>query len=89
MLRDENYEGNITLRSANGAPQVFRKVAYIPYGNSEYVILQAIGMANVPEEEGLVFLLEEVGGRESINMITDTETIDAVFDIYELLVKGL
>ena len=44
-------------------------------------------MEGVGEDEGLVFELVEKKGQDQLDLITDFELIDAIFDIYFKLLE--
>ena len=81
---------DIILTNENGERVVFRPVAEIPYRDNTYMILQPITpMEGADEGDAFVFSVSQVDGDGAedsgsyLAMVTDDETIDAVFDLYE------
>lgn len=90
-LFDENNNDNIILYNEKGEATEFEQVALIPIDEQIYAILS---LANPTDEigadEGIVFRVEEAeDGNNSLKLVTDDETVDKVFEIYESLLDEL
>ena len=86
QLLDPECEDDITLYDEQGNETVFGQVAIIPINGKIYAILVPITpIEGVGEDEGIVFLLDEVDDEEMLSVVTDEMTIDLVFDEYEKL----
>ena len=86
QLLDPECEDDITLYDEEGNETVFGQVAIIPINGRIYAILVPITpIEGVGEDEGIVFLLDEVDDEEMLSVVTDEMTIDLVFDEYERL----
>ena len=86
-LFDENNADNIVLYTDDGKATEFEQVALISVDGKEYAIL---ALVNPPEgidaDEGIVFAIEEdENGAVHLATVTDSEIIDAVFDVYDEL----
>ena len=86
-LFDEDNTDDIVLYSDDGKATEFEQVALISVDEKDYAIL---ALVNPPEgidaDEGIVFAIEEdENGAVHLATVTDTEIIDAVFDVYDKL----
>ena len=87
-LRDEENCENVVLFNQRGEEVAFEQIAMIPLEGAEYYILRPVRpMEGVGEDEGLVFTVGSDGnGGETIELVTDMDQINAVFDVYERLI---
>ncbi|MBR6779166.1 MAG: DUF1292 domain-containing protein [Clostridia bacterium] len=88
QILDENNLDNIFLYDAENKPIEFEQVAVIPHDDSDllYAILIPITpMQGVQEGEGVLFAIDEIKG--SLDIVSDEETIDKVFTIYQQLLQ--
>ena len=85
-LLDPECDDDITLYDEEGNETVFGQVAVIPMNEKVYVILVPITpIEGVGEDEGVVFLLDEVDDEETLSVVMDEGIIDSVFSEYEKL----
>ena len=87
-LFDENNADTILLYNQNGEPVSFEQIAVIPIDGVVYFIMRpVVPMEGVGEDEGLVFTVcKDERGEETIDLVTDMDVIDAVFDVYDRLI---
>ena len=78
----------VVLYNEKGEAVEFEQIFITPYKNRSFCILKpAQKMEGVGEDEGLVFELVEKKGQDQLDLITDFELIDAIFDIYFKLLE--
>lgn len=86
-LFDENNNEVIVLRNENGEDVRFEQVATIPTKDTTYFILLPLDkIEGVGEKEGLVFEILKREEDEVLSLVTDGDTIDKVFAVYDELV---
>lgn len=86
-LFDENNNEVIVLRNENGEDVRFEQVATIPMKDTTYFILLPLDkIEGVGENEGLVFEILKREDDEVLSLVTDGDTIDKVFAVYDELV---
>ena len=86
-LFDENNNEVIVLRNENGEDVRFEQVATIPMKDTTYFILLPLDkIEGVGEKEGLVFEILKREEDEVLSLVTDGDTIDKVFAVYDELV---
>ena len=87
-LLDENDEEPVTLYDENDKETEFEQVAIIPLDERIYVILKPITkIEGVADDEGLVFVIEEIDDEDMLVLVDDDEIINKVFDVYYQLLK--
>lgn len=87
-LLDENDEEPVTLYDENDKETEFEQVAIIPLNEKIYVILKPITkIEGVADDEGLVFVIEEIDDEDMLVLVDDDEIINKVFDVYYQLLK--
>ena len=87
-LLDENDEEPVTLYDENDKETEFEQVAIIPLDEKIYVILKPITkIEGVADDEGLVFVIEEIDDEDMLVLVDDDEIINKVFDVYYQLLK--
>ena len=87
-LLDENDEEPVTLYDENDKETEFEQVAIIPLDEKIYVILKPITkIEGVADDEGLVFVIEEIDDEDMLVLVADDEIINKVFDVYYQLLK--
>lgn len=87
-LLDENDEEPVTLYDENDKETEFEQVAIIPLEEKIYVILKPITkIEGVADDEGLVFVIEEIDDEDMLVLVDDDEIINKVFDVYYQLLK--
>lgn len=87
-LLDENDEEPVTLYDENDKETEFEQVAIIPLDEKIYVILKPITkIEGVGDDEGLVFVIEEIDDEDMLVLVDDDEIINKVFDVYYQLLK--
>ena len=85
---DENDEEPVTLYDENDKETEFEQVAIIPLEEKIYVILKPITkIEGVADDEGLVFVIEEIDDEDMLVLVDDDEIINKVFDVYYQLLK--
>ena len=85
-IYDENNIENIVMFNQLGREVAFEQIALIPYLDSDYVILRpVIPIEGVGEDEGLVFRISREP--EELTLVDDLGLIDAIYQIYDRLVK--
>lgn len=83
MILDPDCEENIVLYDEEDKETVFGQVAVIPMNEQVYVILSPVTpVEGVAEDEGLVFVIEEVDDEDVLSLVTDEKTVNEVFDLY-------
>ena len=88
MLFDENNTENIVLFDENDNETEFEQIAIIPLDERVFAILRPIDEKNpLPEDEAVVFAIEEVEDEEVLIPETDDATEDKVFEKYYELLK--
>lgn len=86
-LFDENNNEVVVLRNENGEDVRFEQVATIPTKDTTYFILLPLDkIEGVGENEGLVFEILNREEDEVLSLVTDGDTIDKVFAVYDELV---
>lgn len=86
-LFDENNNEVVVLRNENGEDVRFEQVATIPTKDTTYFILLPLDkIEGVGENEGLVFEILKREEDEVLSLVTDGDTIDKVFAVYDELV---
>lgn len=86
-LFDENNNEVIVLRNENGEDVRFEQIATIPMKDTTYFILLPLDkIEGVGENEGLVFEILKREDDEVLSLVTDGDTIDKVFAVYDELV---
>ena len=87
-LLDENDEEPVTLYDENDKETEFEQVAIIPLDEKIYVILKPITkIEGVADDEGLVFVIEEIDDEDMLVLVDDDEIINKVFDVYYQLLN--
>ena len=85
-LLDPECDDDITLYDEDGNETVFGQVAIIPMDEKIYAILTPITpIEGVGEDEGIVFLLDEIDDEEALSIVLEEDIVDRVFDEYEKL----
>ena len=88
LLLDENNTENLKLYDENNKETEFEQVAIIPLDEKIYVILKPITkIEGVADDEGLVFVIEEIDDEDMLVLVDDDEIINKVFDVYYQLLK--
>lgn len=83
MLYDENNTDPIVLYDEDGEAISFDQVALICLGNQDFAILAPCEpMEGMAEDEALVFSITQVGEEEVLEVVTDDEVVDQVFEEY-------
>ena len=87
MLLDENNKDNIVLIDNENNEVEFEQIAIIPLEEQVYAILRPVsGEDALPEDEALVFVIDEIDDEDVLRHVDDEKVIDKVFDkYYELL----
>ena len=90
QILDENNSAPTTIYNENNEPLQFDQVFVYPVVNGEeierlFVILKPLEpeKLGMPEDEGLVFEYIDTDEGETLNIVTDEDTINEVFDYYE------
>ncbi|MCH5171899.1 MAG: DUF1292 domain-containing protein [Erysipelotrichales bacterium] len=82
ILLDENNNDDIVLYDENDNETTFAQIAVIPMGEELYVILKPLDdIEGVDEDEAFVFKVNE-DESNPIELCTDTEMADKVFEEY-------
>ena len=85
-LYDEENNEVILLNNEAGEEIAFEQIALIPQGEAVYLIVKpVVPIEGIGEDEGLVLFINEV--QERLDLVTDMEIIDRVFDVYDQLVE--
>lgn len=91
-LFDENDNSPISLFNEKGEEVKFEQIAIIPIDEQIYAILKPMEeMEGIGEDEALVFEIVEgeagdgEEGGDFLNLVSDIDIIDKVFDIYNKL----
>lgn len=88
MLLDEKNNDNIVLYDDNNKEVEFEQIAIIPLDEKLYAILRPLGGDDpMPEDEALVFAIDEVDDEDVLLLEEDEEIEDKVFDRYYQLIK--
>ncbi|MBO5713759.1 MAG: DUF1292 domain-containing protein [Clostridia bacterium] len=89
-LYDEDNDDVIVLFNEKGEEVPFEQIALIPLKGITYAILKPIvPIEGLDENAGLVFSIDTIKetGEEFLNLVTDDDVINDVFDIYDELVE--
>ena len=80
---DPNNKDNIVITNSKGVSFELEQIALIPLNDEGYVILKPLNpeLLNMAEDEPLIFKLNE--DEEKIELCTDINIINAVFEKYE------
>ena len=88
-LFDEDDNDPIVLFNEKGEKISFEQIAIIPLEENVYAILKPIEKTDgVGEDEALVFEVvepEDEEDEEYLNLVSDIDTIDKVFEVYNKL----
>ena len=87
LFDDDNIE-NIILVDQDGGRAEFEQVALITLGNKRYAILAPLAPilgVELEGDEAVVFGIDEDDGEVSFSLVTDEQTIEEVFEIYDKL----
>jgi hypothetical protein len=85
ILLDKDNNDVLTLYGDDNEPHEFEQIAVIPYEESIYAILRPMVLfEGMEDDEALVF---EITEEELIELVTDDDIIDAVFDIYNEMIE--
>lgn len=88
MLFDENNTDNIVLYDEQNNEVEFEQIAIIPLEDRVYAILRPLDEKNpLPEDEAVVFAIEEVDDEDVLVPEEDSDIVDKVFDKYYELLK--
>lgn len=88
MLYDENNTDNIVLFDDQNREVEFEQIAIIPLENKTYAILRPLDEENpIPEDEAIVFAIEEIDEEEVLIPEKDMSIVDNVFNKYYELLK--
>ena len=83
MILDPDCEEDIVLYDEDDKETVFGQVAVIPMNDKVYAILSPVTpVEGVAEDEGMVFVIEEVDDEDVLSLVTDEKTVNEVFDLY-------
>ena len=91
MLFDENNTENIKLYNEENQEVEFEQIAIIPLEERIFAILKPTEhMEGIGEDEALVFEVvepeeDDEDEEEYLNLVSDIELIDKVFDVYNKL----
>ena len=89
-LFDESNTDPIVLYNEKGEPVEFDQIAIIPIEEKAYAILKPLKeMEGIGEDEALVFEVVETEDEEQedyLALVTDVDTIDRVFKVYDNLI---
>ena len=86
ILCDENNTDPVVLYNEKGEAIVFEQIALIPLQNRLFAILKPVEtMAEMAEDEALVFALTEGDDGTVLELAEDDAVIDAVFAEYYAL----
>ena len=80
---DPNNVDNIVITNSKGDSFELEQIALIPLNDEGYVILKPLNpeLLNMEKDEPLIFKLNDE--EEKIELCTDIDIINAVFDKYE------
>lgn len=80
---DPNNVDNIVITNSKGDSFELEQIALIPLDDEGYVILKPLNpeLLNMEKDEPLIFKLNDE--EEKIELCTDIDIINAVFDKYE------
>lgn len=88
MLLDEKNNDNIVLYDDKNKEVEFEQIAIIPLDDKLYAILRPLGGDEpMPEDEALVFAIDEVDDEDVLLLEENEEIEDRVFDRYYELIK--
>ena len=88
MLLDEKNKDNIVLYDDKNKEVEFEQIAIIPLDGKMYAILRPLGGDDpMPEDEALVFVIDEVDDEDVLLLEENEEIEDKVFDKYYELLK--
>lgn len=88
MLLDEKNNDNIVLYDDKNKEVEFEQIAIIPLEDKLYAILRPLGGDEpMPEDEALVFVIDEVDDEDVLLLEENEEIEDRVFDRYYELIK--
>lgn len=84
VLLDENNKEPIVLLDENGRKLTFEQIAVIPHNDKIYCVLKPVDkIADVADDEAIVFFVEEGDGQEPVLKVeTDEKTAMDIFDEY-------
>ncbi len=83
MLLDEKNTENIVLFDDKNNPVEFEQIAIIPLDGKTYAILHPLGGDDpMPDDEALVFVIDEVDDEDVLLLVDDEQTEEKVFDEY-------
>ena len=89
-LFDEDDNDPIVMYNEKGEKVEFEQIALIPIEEDVYAILKPIEtMEGIGEDEALVFEIvenEEDEEEDYLNLVSDIDVIDKVFDVYNKLI---
>ncbi len=88
MLLDEKNNDNIVLYDDKNNKVEFEQIAIIPMDEKLYAILRPLGGEEpMPEDEALVFVIDEIDDEDVLLLEEDEAIEDKVFDKYYELIK--
>lgn len=83
MLLDEKNTENIVLFDDKNNAVEFEQIAIIPLDGKTYAILHPLGGDDpMPDDEALVFVIDEVDDEDVLLLVDDEQTEEKVFDEY-------
>lgn len=83
MLLDADNNDNIVLFNEDNQPIEFQQIALVSIQNRVYALLKPVlSMEGIADDEGLVFVIEEVDDEECLVIVEENEIIDKVFEKY-------
>lgn len=90
VLLDEENKEPIVLVDDQGKNYAFDQIAIIPYNDKIYAVLKPITeMANVRDDEAIVFYVDESGDKTVLRVELDERiAIDVFNEYYDLLEKS-
>ena len=87
-LFDPENNDPITLVDDQDNEVDFEQIAVIPYEQKIYALLKPMTpVEGVGEDEALVFVIEVIEGEATLVIEDNLDTIDAVFSVYEDLLR--
>ena len=82
-LFDQNNTDNIVLYNEKDEPIEFEQIAIIPLDGKTYAILHPLGGDDpMPDDEALVFVIDEVDDEDVLLLVDDEQTEEKVFEEY-------
>lgn len=88
MLLDEKNNDNIVLYDDKNNKVEFEQIAIIPMDEKLYAILRPLGGEEpMPDDEALVFVIDEIDDEDVLLLEEDEAIEDKVFDKYYELIK--